>query len=135
MLKISELRHKDLVNTVDGSRMGYIRDIELDLTTGKISALILPAQASALSRFFGRGDEQAVPFEQIDKIGLDVILATCPSFAAVGAKKRRSEQEEEAASLGATSLISKGPAAPPDLSAPEWGWSADGRWRGFPDGK
>ena len=135
MLRISELRHKDLINTVDGSRMGFIRDIELDLVTGKISSLLLPAQTNTLSRFLGRGEEQAIPFEQINKIGLDVILATCPNFAAVGNRKRRTEQEDETTNSSATSLITKTPTAPPDLADPEWGWGTDGKWRGFPDEK
>lgn len=134
MLRISELRHKDLINTVDGSRMGFIRDIELDLTTGKISELILPGQGGALGRLFGRGDEQAIPFEQIDKIGQDVILATCPNYATVGSRKKRTEFAEEEKAQ-ATSLISKTPSAPPDLADPIWGWGPDGKWRGFSDDK
>lgn len=79
MVKISELRPRDVINIVDGKRLGAIKDIEIDVEAGKIRALVLPGN----NRFFGfwsRTDEVVVPWEKIIKIGIDVILVELNSF-------------------------------------------------------
>lgn len=76
MVKISELRLRDVINTVDGKRLGAIKDIDLDLEAGKIKSLILPANNSRFLSLFARNDEVVVPWENIMKIGIDVILVT-----------------------------------------------------------
>ncbi|NLC37942.1 MAG: YlmC/YmxH family sporulation protein, partial [Clostridia bacterium] len=36
MLKVSDLRMRDVINIVDGRRLGAIKDIDLDLEEGRI---------------------------------------------------------------------------------------------------
>ena len=74
MLKISELRSKDVINVKDGKRLGYIDDIELDVESGRITALIVPVEERRIFGFLNRGDETVVEWRQIHKIGTDVIL-------------------------------------------------------------
>ena len=69
----SELRRKEIINVCDGARLGPLCDLELDVGTGVLLALIVPGPA----RMFGllRSEEELViPFCQIKKIGEDVIL-------------------------------------------------------------
>lgn len=73
MIRASDLSSRDIINTVDGRRLGNIVDVELDLTTGKITAVVVPGQAKALG-LFGRGDDYVIPWENIKKVGEDVIL-------------------------------------------------------------
>lgn len=73
MAKISDLRVREVINIADGRRLGQIKDIDIDLEQGRISAIILPGPGRLMS-FFGREEEIAVPWEKIKKIGLDVIL-------------------------------------------------------------
>ncbi|MGI6663098.1 MAG: YlmC/YmxH family sporulation protein [Bacillota bacterium] len=73
MIRASDLATRDVVNTVDGRRLGNIVDVELDLTNGKIVAVIVPGQPKMLG-VFGRSDDYVVPWENIRKIGEDVIL-------------------------------------------------------------
>lgn len=73
MIKISELRAREIINIIDGRRLGAIKDIDIDLSQGKISALILPGSSRALG-FWGKEEEFLVPWENIIKIGIDVIL-------------------------------------------------------------
>jgi YlmC/YmxH family sporulation protein len=79
MLKISDLRVREIVNVIDGRRMGLIRDIDIDLDNGRISALVLTG-SSRLLGFFGREEELVVPWEKIVKIGVDVILVEVPDY-------------------------------------------------------
>ena len=62
-----------MVNTVDGRRLGNIVDVELDLENGRITAVVVPGQPKMLG-VFGRSDDYVVPWENIKKIGEDVIL-------------------------------------------------------------
>ncbi|MBM7855228.1 YlmC/YmxH family sporulation protein [Desulfohalotomaculum tongense] len=80
MVKVSELRTREIVNVVDGRRLGVIKDIDIDMEQGKISALILPAPGRVLG-FLGREEEFVVPWDKIVKIGMDVILVEVNAVA------------------------------------------------------
>lgn len=73
MIRISEFQVKDVVNISDGRKLGNISDIEINLDTGKIVSIIISASGKLLG-FFGKEDEVVIPWNQIIKIGEDVIL-------------------------------------------------------------
>ncbi|NRD78795.1 YlmC/YmxH family sporulation protein [Bacillus sp. BRMEA1] len=73
MLKISEFQIKDVVNVSDGKRLGNIGDIEINLSTGKIEAVVIAGNGRVLG-FFGKDEEIVIPWKNIIKIGQDVIL-------------------------------------------------------------
>jgi YlmC/YmxH family sporulation protein len=73
MVKISEFQIKDVVNVADGKKLGNIGDIEINLTTGKIEAVIVTGSGKVLG-FFGREEDIVIPWKNIIKIGQDVIL-------------------------------------------------------------
>ncbi len=75
MVKISDLRMREVINIADGRRLGPIKDIDIDLEHGRINALIMPAYgAGRLMGFWGRENEIVISWEKIIKIGVDVIL-------------------------------------------------------------
>lgn len=79
MIKISELRDREIVNVLDGKRLGPIKDIELDLDKGKILSIVLPGAAGGrVLGLFGRNDDVLVPWEKIVRIGVDVVLVELP---------------------------------------------------------
>lgn len=79
LIKISDLRDREIVNVHDGKRLGPIRDIELDLEKGRINAIVLPGfSGGKILGIFGRGDELVIPWEKIVRIGVDVILVEAP---------------------------------------------------------
>lgn len=81
MVKISDLRSREIVNIVDGRRLGLIKDIDIDLEEGKITAIILPgAGGGRFLGFLGKEEEIIVPWDKIVKIGMDVILVEVSSF-------------------------------------------------------
>jgi YlmC/YmxH family sporulation protein len=73
MVKISEFQIKDVVNVADGKRLGNIGDIEINLATGKIEAVVISGNNRVLG-FFGKENEVVIPWKNIIKIGQDVIL-------------------------------------------------------------
>ncbi|HHY41115.1 MAG TPA: YlmC/YmxH family sporulation protein [Syntrophaceticus sp.] len=73
MIKISELRLHDVINVIDGRRLGMIRDIDIDVETGRVRSIILPGN-NRVFNFFVKNEEVVIPWEKIVKIGVDVIL-------------------------------------------------------------
>lgn len=73
MVKISDFQIKDVVNVSDGKRLGNIADIEINLLTGKIEAVVISGNGKVLG-FFGKDEEVVIPWKNILKIGQDVIL-------------------------------------------------------------
>jgi YlmC/YmxH family sporulation protein len=73
IVKISEFQIKDVVNVSDGKKLGNIGDIEINLSTGKIEAVIVTGNGKVLG-FFGREEDIVIPWKNIIKIGQDVIL-------------------------------------------------------------
>lgn len=73
MIKISELQSKDVVNVSDGRKLGQIHDLEVDLRQGEIQALVVPGESRLFGLWSG-GKEWVIPWNQIIKIGTDVIL-------------------------------------------------------------
>ena len=68
-----ELRCKEVVNVVDGRKLGHIVDIIFDLPTGQITGLVVPGDKNFWNVFKG-GSEIFIPYHQICKIGDDTIL-------------------------------------------------------------
>lgn len=73
MTKYSKLRQKEVVNILDGARLGYICDLMLDVCTGKICAIVVPGP-SRFSFLFKGDRDNVIPWNHIRKIGEDVIL-------------------------------------------------------------
>jgi len=73
LIRASDLATREVISVSDGRRLGNIVDVELDLNTGKILAVVVPGQAKALG-IFGRSDDYVIPWESIKKVGEDVIL-------------------------------------------------------------
>lgn len=88
VIKVSELRQRDVINVVDGRRLGFIKDVELDVAEGKIKALVLPGQGGKFLFFFGHNEDLVIPWEKVIKVGIDVILVENPSVVAPKHLKR-----------------------------------------------
>lgn len=71
--RITDLRHKEVINIVDGKRLGFAKDVEFSLETGIILSLILPGRWSIL-HLFGRIEEMVIPWRDVRKVGDDIIL-------------------------------------------------------------
>ena len=53
--------------------MGYVCDVEFNLETGNIESLIIPRKLGFFG-VFARNDEYVIPWEEIKKIGEDIIF-------------------------------------------------------------
>ncbi|MBS4189143.1 YlmC/YmxH family sporulation protein [Bacillus sp. FJAT-49705] len=73
MIKISEFQQKDVINVANGKKLGNIGDIDINVQTGEINAVIIGGTGKVLG-FFGREEDIIIPWKNILKIGEDVIL-------------------------------------------------------------
>jgi YlmC/YmxH family sporulation protein len=73
MNRSSDFRQKEVINIADGKRLGFVSDVEIDLDSGKIDAIILPG-VGRLFGLLGKESEFVIPWERIQKIGEDIIL-------------------------------------------------------------
>ncbi len=76
-----DLRKKEVINVADGKRFGRVNDLVFETRSGKVCGLVVPGDSSF--RVFNRGgDDIYVPWENILRIGQDVILVEV--YAACG---------------------------------------------------
>ncbi len=76
MARMYDLRQKEVINAQDGTRYGFVSDLEIDTTEGKVIAVVVPGPGRVLG-VFGREQEYRIPWEKIKKIGDDIILVEC----------------------------------------------------------
>ncbi|CAM4147941.1 YlmC/YmxH family sporulation protein [Paenibacillus alkaliterrae] len=88
-MKISDFQTKDVINIVDGKKLGQITDLELDLRQGRIDSIVVPQYTKFLGMFGGGGTEVVIPWRNIVKIGADVVLVRMDDT-----KSLRSEDED-----------------------------------------
>lgn len=72
-MRICELRNKEVINTKDGKILGYVMDVEFDINTGKLVAVIVPGPPRVWG-LFCREIDYVIPFCKICCIGPDTIL-------------------------------------------------------------
>ena len=68
------LTEKEVINCKDGKRLGYVADVEIELPTGRVCKLFVPAQGKFCG-CFGKGVEYEICWNQIVRIGEEIILA------------------------------------------------------------
>ena len=68
-----ELCAKEVVQLSNGACLGRADDLELDPQTAKVRSLLLLGRPH-LFGLLGRDETLTIPWEEIDKIGLDAVL-------------------------------------------------------------
>ena len=94
------LMERQVVNIADGKCLGNLKDIELNLWTGSIEALILPALNGFWHRLQNAG-ELVIGWEKVVRIGVDVILIDAPELSQYDTvfqkgRRKRTQQDNSA---------------------------------------
>lgn len=71
--RIEELRYKEVISVADGSRFGYVGDMEVDLDSGQVKALVVPGRRR-LFGLLGREEDRYIPWRTVRRFGEDIIL-------------------------------------------------------------
>lgn len=87
-----ELKGKEVINVIDGKRLGRIIDIVFDSCCGRILGLVVPAYTKSFN-IFKTCDDIFIPYANVCKIGEDVILVRIcvqnPKVAMLGSCKTK----------------------------------------------
>jgi len=76
--RVTDLRHKEVINSNNGCRIGFVDDIEVNTETAKVVSVIIYGRQRFFG-LFGRGDDVVIGWDDIKLIGEDTILVThCP---------------------------------------------------------
>lgn len=80
-VSFNELRQKEVINIKSGKRLGRISDMIISSTDKCVLGLVVPGER----RFFGPREDIFIPWQNIKKIGDDVILIVleeknCPTI-------------------------------------------------------
>ena len=81
--RVSELRYKEIINVSDGSRYGWVGDVEVDLDSGQVRALVVPGRLR-LFGLLGREEDRVFPWEAVRRFGADTILVETPHLSRLG---------------------------------------------------
>ena len=68
-----DFKHKEVVNIVDGKRLGFVQDVTADLNSGVITSIIVPGNSKLINLFAGNNDI-IIPWQNIKCIGEDIRL-------------------------------------------------------------
>ena len=84
-LRLTDLHYREVINAANGERLGYVSDVMIDGSSGRITALVVPGPAK-LFGLLGREEDYVLPWANISRLGEDIILID--SATAVLRKKR-----------------------------------------------
>lgn len=70
-MNLSDLQNKDIINMIDGKKIGNIIDAKFDIKSGMIDKLIVEPTKGLFSL---KNSGLEISFQEIKKIGEDVIL-------------------------------------------------------------
>lgn len=86
-MRICEVKMKEVINICSCRKLGYISDLEVNLCTGCIEAIIVPINGGFCG-LFGTDTCYLIPYNQIKKIGEDLIFVEiCEETCVVPCKK------------------------------------------------
>ena len=75
-MRVTDLSCKEVVCICDGSRLGFVSDVEVEIPDGQVRAIIVPGKC----RFFGllgHIEDFVIPWNAIRRVGDDIILVDC----------------------------------------------------------
>ncbi len=66
------LTEKQVINLCDGKILGYAIDLKIDVSCGRLTAIVLPGESGIFG--FKKCTDIIIPWEKICKIGEDAII-------------------------------------------------------------
>lgn len=71
--RMGDLRDKEVINMRDGSRLGFVCDVEIDPKTASLTAVVVYGRLRLLG-LLGREPDLVIPWGDIALIGGDTVL-------------------------------------------------------------
>ena len=71
--RITDMHDKEVINICDGTRLGFVDDLEVDTCTAQITALVIRGR-SRLFGILGREPNMVIQWKDIEVVGEETIL-------------------------------------------------------------
>lgn len=71
--RIAELQYKEVIDIADGTRYGFVGDVELDPEQGAIESIVVHGRLR-LFGLLGRDPDEVFPWSSVKRFGEDIIL-------------------------------------------------------------
>ena len=71
--RIAQLQYKEVIDISDGTRYGFVEDVELDPEKGAIESIVVGGRSRCFG-LLGREPDQVFPWPSIKRFGEDIIL-------------------------------------------------------------
>lgn len=72
-MKFTDLQCKEVICIGSGQRLGFVSDVQIEMPSGNLSAIIVPGPCRLLG-IAGRREDYCIPWQCIQKIGPDIVL-------------------------------------------------------------
>ena len=82
LMSFEEICEKEIINTFDGSSLGFAGDVVFDSESRKITALIIKGRRKFFG-IFGREEDVSVSWDKIETVGKDTILVKTESLGKI----------------------------------------------------
>ena len=73
--RVAELRRKEVIDSISGSRVGFIDDVEVDTITASRRSVVIFGRPRVFG-ILGKNDDVIIPWSDITLIGEDTVLIT-----------------------------------------------------------
>ena len=88
LITFESLKDREAINVIDGRCLGNVCDVQFDLCSGMLTAVIVPGECNFLG--ISKGDDILIPWHCIERIGDDIILVKCEGeYIKVPKRKKR----------------------------------------------
>jgi YlmC/YmxH family sporulation protein len=68
-----DIRGREVIDIKTGNRLGFPCDVEVNVDSGRLVAIVVPGPGRFLG-MFGRSEDLIIPWDCIKRIGDDIIL-------------------------------------------------------------
>ena len=75
-MRVTDLSCKEVVCIADGSRLGYVSDVEVEVPRGQVQSIVVPGKCKFFG-LLGHTEDYVIPWEAIRRVGDDIILVEC----------------------------------------------------------
>lgn len=74
---LNEIKSMEVIDINKGEKIGFIKDLVIDIENSKIISLILPGTSNG---WFSKEEDIEIPWENVKKTGIEVILIDSSEF-------------------------------------------------------
>lgn len=85
--RLTDLRHKEVISSCDGTRIGFVDDVIVDTKSACVVAFVIFGRFGFFG-LFGKCEDYIIPWEKIELIGADTIIISCKTPQPVKRRKK-----------------------------------------------